>query len=101
MSIVNCFKSASAKVESGTTGFLLVVKVIGVPSGFVPPSLNKGELPFDPKNVFPVIIVNSVQGATNVDLEITHNLGDKNEFDFVKLFCGDISEHGTLIPVDK
>ncbi len=98
---MNCFKSASAKVESGTTGPLLVVKVNGIPSGLVPPTLKKGKLPFDAKNVFPVLIINSVPGATSADLEVTHNLSDKNEFDFVELFCGETSKSGSRIPITK
>lgn len=98
---MSCFKSASAKVEDGITGHLLVVKVKNIPSGFIPPTLKKGKLPFDPKNVFPVIIIRSVPGATSTDLEITHNLNDKNEFDYVELFCGETSETGTRIPIEK
>ncbi|WP_192350372.1 hypothetical protein [Algoriphagus sp. Y33] len=98
---MSCFKSASAKVVGGITGPLLIVKVNDVPSGIVPPTLKKGNIPYDPKNVFPVIISNSVPGSTSVNLEITQNLTDENEFDFVELFCGEISKTGTRIPIVK
>ena len=98
---MSCFKSASANVESGTTGPLLVVKVNGIPDGgIIGPTLEKGKLPYDPKNVFPILIIRSAPGG-NTDLDITHNLTDKNEFDFVELFCGKTSKSGIRIPITK
>ncbi|MGN6264462.1 MAG: hypothetical protein ACTHM5_02260 [Ginsengibacter sp.] len=97
---MSCYQSASAVIRGGTTGYLLVVKV-KMFAGIVPPTLEKGKPPFDPKDVFTVTIVRSVpSSATQVELEVTQNLSRKDEFNFVEIFCGD-TKPGTRIAVTK
>jgi hypothetical protein len=95
---MSCFKSASAVVVSGTTGFLLVIKVNGF-AGIVKPTYEKGTPPFNPANVFPLKINGFVPSSlTPVKFEITHNLKSQDEFESVEIFCGD-KKPGTIIPV--
>lgn len=97
---MSCYQSASAVIHSGTTGYVLVVKVV-VFSGFVPPSIEKGHPPFNPENVFPVIVRRSVpESHSKQTLEISHNLTRQDEFDTVEILCGD-AKPGTKIPVTK
>lgn len=95
---MSCYQSASAVVRNGIAGPILVVNV-KVHEGFVPASLQKGTEPFNPQNVFPVIIKRALpSGSIESVLQITQNLSRKDEFDFVELYCnGD--KTGTRISV--
>jgi hypothetical protein len=97
---MSCYQAASAVLQSGTTGFLLVVKV-KVFAGIIPPTLEKGDPPYEPENVFPVTIVRSVPASpTQVELEVTHNVESEDQFAYVEIFCGDTTP-GTRIPITK
>ena len=100
---MKCYQSATAIVESGTAGYILVVKVKCF-TGFVPPALIKREPPFNPKNVFPVVLNGGLSSPTTTktptELEVNYNLNNRDEFDSVEIFCGD-EKPGTIIPVSK
>lgn len=97
---MSCYQSASATMERGTTGPLLVIKV-KVHAGFVPASIKKGEPPFEPENVFPVTVYRTVPSSDMPEeLEVRQNVESEDEFDFVEIFCDGI-EQGTRIKISK
>jgi hypothetical protein len=62
---MSCFKSATAELISGYPGYLLEVKVY-VYAGFVPPTIEIGQPPYNPKNILPVIIRGTVPNSANL-----------------------------------
>ena len=97
---MSCYQSASAVVERGTAGYLLVITV-KVYAGIIPPALEKGNSPFNPENVYPVTVKRSVpHSSTEVELQVTQNLSRPDEFDYVEIFCENITP-GTRVPVFK
>lgn len=102
---MSCYYTATAVATTqGYTGKLHLKIKISAPAGFVPPILKKGNLPHNPKNVFPVIIEHAVPaGATTSELELHHDLNDINEFTAVEIFCNKTDKPGSrfLIKIEK
>lgn len=96
---MSCFELASAEVFSGVTGPILVIKVTAF-SGFVPAVLEEGKPPFNPDDVLPVIIRNSLPEGLPRILELNKNIEREDEFTSIVIFCDD-QKKGTKISITK